>query len=139
MCGMLGVVVGSVVLSGVVTSASAALGFVGGDVFAVVLYYLWEHSRMGIASIPPVATLARPIEAPGFDATSSACNVGPTMCITETGPVDVPVVATNGALNEGGAQIPFGPRIVVIVGGAQADVVEGLRHVASPLWPPAKV
>ena len=37
MRGVLGVVVGSVELSGVVTSASAVLGFVGGDVFAVVL------------------------------------------------------------------------------------------------------
>ena len=41
---MLGVLVGGVLLSGVVTSASAALGFVGSDVFAVVVYYLWEHS-----------------------------------------------------------------------------------------------
>ena len=52
--------------------------------------------------------------------------------------MDVSVVAANGALNEGGAQIPLGPRVIIIVGGAHADVVEGLRHVASPLWLPAK-
>ena len=60
------------------------------------------------------------------------------MGVSETGPVNVTVVAANGALNEGGAQIPLGPGVVIIIGGARAYVVEGLRHVASPLRLPAE-
>ena len=60
------------------------------------------------------------------------------MGVSETGPVNVTVVAANGAFNEGGAQIPLRAGVVIIIGGALADVAEGLRHVASPLRLPAK-
>ena len=60
------------------------------------------------------------------------------MSISQAGPMDVSVVAADGALDEGGAQIPLRVGIIIIISDAFADVSERVRHVASPLRLPAK-